>query len=196
MKIAILASTNGSNLPALFDAFREDKNVEFLLVVNKKNIGAIEKAKIYEIDCLIIESKHDMSKSSLENRVSYDERVLDILQKQNIDFVLMVGYMRILSHVFIDAFRERIYNIHPSLLPAFAGGVNEDVHRDVLDFGCKVSGATLHLASEVVDDGRIIDQRACVIVDGETVLSLKNKVQKLEQEMLIDLLQNLKFNNL
>jgi len=103
----------------------------------------------------------------------------------------MIGYMRIVSDIFVEAFRNKIFNVHPSLLPAFAGGMSDNVHKDVLDFGCKVTGATLHIVSEEVDAGEIIDQKACNIVETETVATLKPKVQKLEQEMLKNLITKL-----
>ena len=99
----------------------------------------------------------------------------------------MIGYMKIVSSIFVEAFRNKIFNIHPSLLPAFAGGMSDNVHQNVIDFGCKITGATLHIVSEEVDAGKIINQKACDVSKNETVATLKQKVQKLEQEMLNEL---------
>jgi len=189
MKLAILASTAGSNLPSLFTHIKTCKNVECILITNKKDIGAIEKAKQFSIPYFIVEPERHGEK--MESRESYDTKILDILHEHNIDYIFMIGYMRIVSDIFVDAFRDKIFNVHPSLLPAFAGGMSDNVHKDILDFGCKVSGATLHIVSEEVDAGRIIDQKACNITENETVSSLKPKVQKLEQEMLNTLVTKL-----
>ncbi len=185
MKIAILASTAGSNLPSLFTYIQTCKNIECILITNKKDIGAIEKAKQFSIPYFIVEA--EKNGNIFESRENYDKKVLDILYKNKTDYIFMIGYMRIVSNLFVDAFRDKIFNVHPSLLPAFAGGMSDNVHKDVLDFGCKVTGATLHIVSEEVDSGRIIDQKACDITENETVASLKSKVQKLEQDMLINL---------
>ncbi len=190
MKIAILTSTAGSNLPFIFSHIQKKfENIECILISNKKNSGAIKKAQQFSIPYFIIEA------NALESREDYDKKVLNILQTENIDYIFMIGYMRIVSHLFVQTFKNKIFNIHPSLLPAFAGGMSENVHKDVLDFGCKISGATLHVVSEKVDSGKIIDQKACEISDTETVLSLKQKVQKLEQEMITHLISKLYFKN-
>lgn len=179
MKIAILASTNGSNLPSLFTYIQKKySNIECMLVTNKSDAGAIEKAKLFSIPYFVIPAQKNIS------REEYDKKVLDVLHKNSIEYVFMVGYMRIVSDVFVEAYRNKIFNVHPSLLPAFAGGMSDNVHKDVLDFGCKVTGATLHIVSEEVDAGAIVDQMACEIDENETVASLKPKVQKLEQQML------------
>lgn len=179
MKIAILASTNGSNLPSLFTYIQKNySDIECMLVTNKSEAGAIEKAKLFSIPYFIISAEKNMQ------REEYDAKVLNVLKAHSVDYVFMVGYMRIVSDVFVEAYRNKIFNVHPSLLPAFAGGMSDNVHNDVLDFGCKITGATLHIVSEEVDAGAIVDQMACRINDNETVASLKPKVQKLEQEML------------
>ncbi len=185
MKIAILASTAGSNLPSVFTHIEQLNTVESILITNKKDIGAIEKAKQYSVPYFIVEPKKG------ETRESFDTRVLEILAEHSIDYIFMIGYMRIVSDIFVETFRNKIFNVHPSLLPAFAGGMSDNVHKDILDFGCKVSGATLHIVSEEVDAGKIIDQKACDITENETVSSLKPKVQKLEQEMITTLITKL-----
>ncbi len=185
MNIAILASTAGSNLPSLFTHIQQKKGITCFLITNKADAQAITKAKNFSIPYYIIETKKN------ETREEYDKRVLDILHQNNTDYVFMIGYMRIVSPLFVNAFRNKIFNVHPSLLPAFAGGMSNSVHQDVLDFGCKVTGATLHIVSEEVDAGKIINQKACEISKNETVATLKPKVQKLEQTMLQELIDTL-----
>ncbi len=183
MKIAVFASTSGSDLPALFSETNSRK-ISTLLITNKKDCGATEKAKKHDIPCFFIDAKG-------LSREEYDEKVLQVLEENNIDYIFLVGYMRIISSVIVQKFPNKIFNIHPSLLPAFAGGMDTDVHSDVLQAGCKISGATLHIVTEEVDEGPIVKQKACEIDDEETSETLKKKVQKLEQEMLVELVGEL-----
>ncbi len=96
----------------------------------------------------------------------------------------MLGYMRIVSPWFVNRYKNRIINIHPSLLPAFAGGMDLDVHQQVLDAGAKVTGCTLHFVTESVDAGPVILQKSVEVAEGETADTLKAKVQKAEQEII------------
>ncbi|HID92420.1 TPA: phosphoribosylglycinamide formyltransferase [Candidatus Gracilibacteria bacterium] len=182
MKLAILASTAGSNLPSLFTYIKKyhANTIECILITNKADAGAIEKAKQFSIPYFIVTKEN--------TREEYDKKVLKILQRYNTEYIFMIGYMRIVSPLFVETFRNKIFNIHPSLLPAFAGGMSDTVHQDVINFGCKITGATLHIVSEEVDAGKIINQKACDISEHETVATLKPKVQKLEQEMLKELI--------
>ena len=105
-------------------------------------------------------------------------------------YILLIGYMRLLSKVFVDAFPKKIMNIHPSLLPKYPG-MDLDVHKAVLEAGEKTTGATLHWVDEGVDTGEIIRQTVVIITEGETVESLKEKVQKREQEIIVEYLKEL-----
>lgn len=183
MNCAILASTSGTDLPALFTEIN-NKKISCIFITNKEYCGAREKAKKYNIPNFFIDAKGF-------SREEYDKKVFKICEENNIDTVFCVGYMRIMSANFVQKFPEKIFNIHPSLLPAFAGGMDTDVHSEVLKAGCKVSGATLHLVTEKVDDGPIVMQKSCEVIEGETCESLKIKVQKLEQEMLVELVREL-----
>jgi len=183
MNLAVLASTSGTDLPALFTEV-QNKKIPCIFITNKKKCLAREKAKKYNIPDFFIDA------TGL-SREEYDEKVLKICEENSIDTVFLVGYMRIISAKFIQKFPKKIFNIHPSLLPAFAGGMDTDVHLEVLKAGCKISGATLHLVTEKVDEGPIIMQKACEIDEGETPESLKVKVQKLEQKMLVELVSEL-----
>ncbi|MBI2130875.1 phosphoribosylglycinamide formyltransferase, partial [Candidatus Woesearchaeota archaeon] len=114
-----------------------------------------------------------------------DGEISGILDRHESDFILLIGYMRFLSPWFVNKYRWKILNIHPSLLPKFAGGMDIDVHRAVLDAGEKVSGCTLHFVDEGADTGPIIMQKEVTISENETPDTLKEKVQKAEQEVIL-----------
>ncbi len=189
--VAVLASTSGSDLPALFEEGKK-LGVTFVLVTNKEDCGAREKANQFGVENIFVNPEN--SDGSRKKREDFDQEVVDILQKKSVDFVFLVGYMRIISGVFVNEFSGKILNIHPSLLPAFAGGMDNDVHTEVLSKGCKITGATLHYVTVEVDEGPIFSQKACEISKNETPETLKKKVQILEQEMLKEALSSLVFS--
>lgn len=181
IKIAIFSSTRGTLLPEIFSLASDER--EFVFFTNKKDCEARNKAEKLKVPVFFVDPETESYKKS---RIEYDEEVVNLLQKEGVDFIFLIGYMRILSMMFVEAYSQKILNIHPSLLPAFAGGMDNDVHSAVLDAGCKVSGATLHYVSEEVDAGAIFAQKSCEISDEETPLTLKTKVQALEKEMILD----------
>ncbi|MCT4592502.1 MAG: phosphoribosylglycinamide formyltransferase [Candidatus Gracilibacteria bacterium] len=176
LKIGILASTNGTDLPYLFDGGIEGVSFE-CLISNKKECGAMQKASSRGVLTYFISAKG-------KSREEFDQEAVNILKEKNVDLVLLVGFMRIISPIFVQAFKNKILNVHPSLLPSFAGGMDSNVHEDVLSKGCKVSGATVHFVSEEVDEGAILLQEVTKIKNNDTADTLKARVQKLEQEML------------
>lgn len=176
MKIAFLSSTAGTNLPSAFTEGKK-QGIDMIFITNKQNCGAQKKAKEFGIQDIWINPHH-------KTRTEYDAEIVALLLSEKVDYIFLIGYMKIISPLFLSRFPNKIYNIHPSLLPAFAGGMDTDVHTNVLQKGCKVSGATLHLVTEEVDEGPIIRQKACTISSTETSDSLKKKVQSLEQEMI------------
>jgi len=107
------------------------------------------------------------------------------LDKEKIDLVLLIGYMKLMSDEFVDKWRNKVMNIHPSLLPMFAGGMDKNVHQAVLDCGCKVSGCSLIFIDEGADTGPVILQKVVSVSEDETVDTLKQKVQQAEQETII-----------
>ncbi|GAG09531.1 unnamed protein product, partial [marine sediment metagenome] len=111
--------------------------------------------------------------------------VAKLLDENGVELILLIGYMRFLSPWFVHRYENKIMNIHPSLLPAFAGGMDLDVHQAILDHGVKVTGATLHFVDEGADTGPIIQQKAIYIDEDETKETLKQKVQKAEQEIIL-----------
>jgi len=181
MNIAVLGSTRGTDLQAVIDAIEKNtlKDVKISFVLsNNKDAYILERAKKHKIKTIFIDSKD-------KSREDFDALVEKELHKHKIDLILLIGYMRYLSTDFVDLFRNMIMNIHPSLLPAFAGGMDINVHKEVLDWGCKVSGCTLNFVDEGEDTGPIILQKAVQIEEDETVESLKEKVQDAEQEIII-----------
>lgn len=175
LHVGILASTNGTILPSIFSADLPD--VEFsVFVTNKKDCGAREKAKKLGVPDFFIDS-------SGISRKEWDAEAVKILQEYEVDLVILVGFMRILSPEFIRAFPMRILNVHPSLLPKFAGGMNMDVHSAVIEAGEKETGATIHFVTEAVDEGSIFLQESVQVSPEETPDSLKDKVQIVEAKL-------------
>jgi phosphoribosylglycinamide formyltransferase-1 len=147
--------------------------------VNKKDAYAIKRAKRHRINSTVITS-HD------KTRREFDQSVLKLLKELNIEIVVLAGFMRILTPEFIDTYRNRILNIHPSLLPSFPGA---NAHRDAIKYGAKVSGCTAHLVDEGIDSGPIIMQTSITLSDGETEKSLADKILKYEHQILPKALQ-------
>jgi len=179
IRIAILASTRGTDMQAIIDEIEAGKlNAEIVCVIsNRKDAYALERAKKHGIEAIFIDPK---GKSPEE----YDKEILNELEKRNVDLIILIGYNKIITKVLIDKYRNRIMNIHPSLLPAFPGW-DRNVHQAVLDYGCKVTGCTLHFVDENIDAGPIILQKAVEVDENDTVDSLKEKVQKAEQEIIL-----------
>lgn len=182
VKLAILGSTKGTDLQAIIDAIgKKELNSEIVLVASdKKDAVILERAAKSGIETLAVDYK------SFNNRSDAEAVIASEFKKRNADLVILIGFMKILTPYFIGQFRGRIWNIHPSLLPKYAGGMNLEVHSEVLRNNEKESGCTLHEVVEKVDEGRILMQKKCEIAPGETPESLKAKVQTLEQQCLIE----------
>jgi phosphoribosylglycinamide formyltransferase-1 len=180
INLAIFASTRGTDLQAVIDGIsRGDLNfidLKFVLS-NKENCFALQRAQKAGVKTFFINPKG-------KTREEFDRECLGICQEQNIDLILLIGYMRIITPVLLRPFRNRIMNIHPSLLPKYPG-MDLDVHQAVLDAGEKETGCTLHFIDEGVDTGPVILQEKVKIGEEETVESLKEKVQSKEQEIII-----------
>ncbi len=175
LRIAVLASTSGSDLPAVF-AMDKERFHFVCLITNKSACGAREKAKSAGVPDIYLDSAG-------KTREEYDEEILRLLRENSIGLVLLIGWMRILSKKLVDEYFGKMMNVHPSLLPAFGGGMDLNVHEEVLKSGVKITGATIHFVTEEADSGPIILQKTCEVADDDTSDTLKAKVQKLEQEM-------------
>jgi len=184
LNIGVLASTKATDLQAVIDAIQAKQlNSKISVVVsNKGDAYALERAKKHNIEAVFINSKD-------KEREDFDREVSDVLEKYDVDLILAIGYMRILSGWFVNKWKNKIMNIHPSLLPAFAGGMDKDVHTEVLKAGVKETGCTLHFVTEEVDSGPIIMQKKVDVAENETIESLKAKVQKAEQEVIVKALK-------
>ena len=192
MEIAVLASGNGSNFQAIIDASVRGElpnaNIK-LLIVNQKGAYAIERAKKHNIPYYLIESKN-------KKRNKFDLEILSTLKENRIDIVVLAGFMRILSPHFVKEYRNKIINIHPSLLPRFPGA---HAHRDAIQAGATESGCTVHFVDEGIDTGPIILQESVNIDKDDTEETLAMKVLPLEHRIFpkaIELLssQKLKIN--
>lgn len=168
-RIGVLLSGRGSNFEALAESVAAGRipNAEIALVIShREGAPGIERARERGIDARVIPSK------GLE-RETYDRQVVPALQEKKIDLVCLAGYMRLLSPYFVQAFRGRILNIHPSLLPAFPGLESQ---RQALEYGTKFAGCTVHFVDETLDAGPIILQSAVPIRDDDTVESLSGRI--------------------
>jgi phosphoribosylglycinamide formyltransferase 1 len=168
-RIGVLLSGRGSNFEALADSVAAGRipNAELAIVIShREGAPGIERARERGIDARVIPSK------GLE-REAYDRQVVAALQEKKIDLVCLAGYMRLLSPYFVQAFRGRILNIHPSLLPAFPGLESQ---RQALEHGAKFAGCTVHFVDETLDAGPIILQSAVPIRDDDTVESLSERI--------------------
>jgi phosphoribosylglycinamide formyltransferase-1 len=158
---------------ALSDAVRDGRipDAELAIVISdKREARGLELARERGIETVAIERRG-------LNREEHERNIIGALRERHVDLVCLAGYMRLLSPCFIEAFRGRILNIHPSLLPAFPG---LDAQRQALEHGVKISGCTVHFVDETLDGGPIIAQRAVPVVDGDTVETLSVRI--LEQE--------------
>ena len=190
LNIGVLASTKATDLQAVIDAIKsKGLNAKISVVISdKEDAYALERARKHKIDAVFIDAKAkdiDSIEGKDERREAFDRKVAADLDRHKVDLILAIGYMRIISQWFVDKYRNKVMNIHPSLLPAFAGGMDKDVHAEVLKSGVKETGCTLHFVDETVDGGPIILQKKVPVEDNENVDSLKEKVQKAEQEIII-----------
>jgi len=177
--IACLGSTRGSDLDAVISAIQTGRIKAKISIVisNKQDAYILEKAKSQGINAVFLDAKG-------KSREEYDKEIISLIEKNKIDLVLLIGYMKILSEMFVSKYKNKIINVHPSLLPAFAGGMDKNVHQSVLDYGVKITGCTVHFVTDEIDSGQIILQKTVLVEENDTAESLKEKVQKAEQEIL------------
>jgi len=161
---------------ALSDAIREGTipNTEIAIVISDKPAArGLELAAQRGIETRAIERRG-------RTREEHEREIIDVLREHQVDLVCLAGYMRLLSPCFVEAFRGRILNIHPSLLPSFPG---LDAQRQALEHGVKVSGCTVHFVDETLDGGPIIMQRAVPVIEGDTVETLSARILEQEHEL-------------
>ena len=169
----MLVSGGGTNLQALIDY--KFKNAEITAVISSKSgVYALERAKNVGIPTIIIEKK------DFSDNHKYQDALLDELKKQSPDLIVLAGFMSIISEKIIDNFRNKIINIHPSLIPSFCGDgfYGLKVHEAALEKGVKITGATVHFVNEITDGGEIIAQKAVEVLDDDTPESLQKRVME------------------
>jgi phosphoribosylglycinamide formyltransferase-1 len=177
LRIAVLASGRGSNLQAIIDGIEAGQVPAQLVAVisNKQDAVALERARKHRVQDIFIDPKPFAGRP--DSREAYDRVLLDVLEKLDVELVLLAGYMKIVTAVLVNAFTNRMMNIHPSLLPSFPG---LDVQRKAIEWGCKLAGCTVHFVTEGVDEGPIIIQAAVPVFDRDTPEILAARI--LEQE--------------
>ena len=179
MRIGILISGRGSNMVALVDAVKSGEipdSAVAVVISDKREAAGLEKARERGIEVVVIERKG-------RTRERHDAEILAELRKRDVKLVCLAGYMRLLSSDFIQAFPDRIVNIHPSLLPAFPG---LDAQRQAIEHGVKISGCTVHFVDEALDNGAIILQKAVGVEDGDTEESLSTRILELEHKAYVE----------
>ncbi len=181
INLAVFASTKGTDLQAIINGIK-DGSLDFVdlkfVLSNKKDCQALERASQSGFKTVFIDCQG-------KTREEFDRECLQLCQQYNIDLILLIGYMRIITPVLISKYKNKIMNIHPSLLPKYPG-MDLAVHQEVLNNKEKESGCTLHFVDVGVDTGPIILQSKVKIDRGETPESLKTKIQVKEQEVILE----------
>ena len=175
VRVAVLVSGGGTNLQALIDAQKKGiiRSGEISLVIsNNPDAYAIERAKKADIKTEVISKKQFGD--------SFESEIISVLERENIDLIILAGFMCILSENFTSKYQNRILNVHPSLIPSFCGQgfYGLKVHEAALNYGVKVTGATVHFVNEIPDGGKIIMQKAVEILDGDTPEILQKRVME------------------
>tara|TARA_B100001996_G_scaffold82688_1_gene61018 strand:+ start:1353 stop:1928 length:576 start_codon:yes stop_codon:yes gene_type:complete len=175
INIGVLGSTNGTDLQFILDAISAgtlDANIS-VVISNKDDSYILKRAQAHNTPNVFINHKN-------RTREDFDSEMTMILKEHKVELILLIGFMRILSSDFCNEWNGKILNVHPSLLPKYAGGMDTNVHEEVLKNNDKETGCTIHLVTNEVDGGPIIIQKKCIVDSDDTIESLKTKVQDLE----------------
>ena len=178
LNIGVLVSGGGTNLQALIDAQQSGiiKSGKIVTVVsNKEGVYALERAENAGIDHKVITKK-----SCGGDSLAFNKAICDYMQEKKVDIIVLAGFLAILEGELLKVYQDKIINIHPSLIPSFCGDgfYGLKVHQAALDYGVKVTGATVHFVNEITDGGRIIMQKAVEIQDGDTAEVLQKRVME------------------
>ena len=173
LNIGVLISGGGTNLQAIIDETKSGgiNGTIKLVISNKENAYGLERARLSKIKA-VYETDED--------------KIIGLLKENNIDLIVLAGYLKIITPKFVDKFRNKIINIHPSLIPSFCGKgyYGEKVHQGVIDYGSKVTGATVHFVDEGADTGAIIMQETVNVEQDDDVKSLSKRVLEVEHRIL------------
>ena len=180
LRVAVLASGRGSNLQAIIDGIEASQVQASIVAVisNKKDAAALERARKHVLKDLFVDPKPFAGQP--DSREAYDRALLAILQQHDVELVLLAGYMKIVTAVLVNAYANRMMNIHPSLLPSFPG---LDVQKKAIEWGCKLAGCTVHFVTEGVDEGPIILQAAVPILDSDSPETLAARILVQEHKL-------------
>ena len=187
IKLAVLGSTNGTDLRAIMAAISKGElEAEVSVVIsNRKSAFILERARNYNVPAIFISHKE-------KAREEFDAEMTTVLNKHGVDLVLLIGFMRILSSEFCRVWQNKLLNVHPSLLPKYAGGMDTNVHEEVLKNGDTETGCTIHFVTEEVDGGPILIQKKCPVYGNDNVDTLKVKVQALEGRAFVEAINIIK----
>ena len=190
IKLGVIGSTNGTDLQAVLDAIAYGELVAKVSVVisNNEKAHILDRAKNHDIPAVFIPHRG-------KTREEFDNEMTAVLKNNQIDLILLIGFMRILSSEFCLEWQDRLLDVHPSLLPKYGGRVDTSVHEEVLKNGDAVTGCTIHFVTEDVDGGPILIQKKCDVVQNDTIDSLKTKVQALEGRAFIEAIQLIQTNS-
>lgn len=182
MRLGVLISGSGTNLQAIIDAIEAGRlDAEIAVVIsNHEGARGLVRAKEHGIPAVHID------RSKYDSVHAYNAAIRETLQQHVVDYVVMAGYMRLLGKEVLDAYPNRVLNIHPALLPSFAGASGI---RDAFDHGVKVTGVTVHFANEVFDEGPIIAQEVVIIAEDDTVEALEARIHEIEHRLYPEVLQ-------
>lgn len=187
LKIAIFASGRGSNFEAIYQAIQDGKlHGEIVLVFsNRADAGALEIARKHGVPSL------HLARKQFESDDDFDDALLSQLEIFDVELIALAGYLKKLSSNIVRAYKYRIVNIHPALLPSFGGKgmYGRKVHEAVLDYGCKVSGVTVHLVDDEYDSGAPVLQKCVPVFDDDTPETLAARVLKVEHQIYTEALQ-------
>lgn len=181
-KIGVLISGSGTNLQSIIDNI-ENGNINGKIAVvisNKKDAYGLERARQKNIDAVYVNQKN------YENFEEFNNAIIKELEKHSVQLIVLAGYLKILSSKFIENYKNRIINIHPSLIPSFCGKgyYGLKVHQAAVDYGVKVSGATVHFVDEGADTGPIIIQEVAEVKFDDDAQTLQQKILKIEHKIL------------
>lgn len=180
--LGVLVSGSGTNLQAVLDAIERDRLDARVAVVvsNKAGAGGLDRAARAKIPSVVLDHR------AYASREAFDQAVVDALLLHGVEWVVLAGFMRIVTSVLLSAFPMRVVNIHPALLPSFPG---IDAQKQALEHGVRVTGCTVHLVDRGTDTGPILAQRAVPVLEGDDLESLKARILATEHELLPEVLQ-------
>jgi phosphoribosylglycinamide formyltransferase-1 len=184
VRLAILLSGRGSNFQAIHEAIRSNAlDAQIVVVIsNRPDAPGIERAREYGYDAHVVDHK------TFADRAAHEAEVLRLLDEARPDFIVLAGYMRLLSAAFVERWRDRILNIHPSLLPAFPG---VDAQTQAVAYGVKVSGCTVHFVDEHLDAGPLIVQRTVEVREDDDASTLAARILEQEHAAYVEALAKL-----